>query len=144
MDKNSRKKIYKKALEIINVVNHTDSVLCSMGINLEFDNNKTLIGRTMNVLFNNPKEIIYEALGLIFTKEKGCINDSNVQIEIYVVYPESNNLDFSCLDEEMLAMLDIAAEKEEFADKLWDCFVEENVEARSWLEKYTGREIFPR
>lgn len=144
MDKNSRKKIYKKALELINVVNHTDSVLCSMGINLEFDNNKTLIGRTMNVLFNNPKEIIYDALGLIFTKEKGCINGSNVQIEIYVVYPESNNLDFSCLDEEMLAMLDIAAEKEEFADKLWDCFVEENVEAKTWLEKYTGKEIFPR
>lgn len=144
MDKNSRKKIYKKALELINVVNHTDSVICSMGINLEFDNNKTLIGRTMNVLFNNPKEIIYDALGLIFTKEKGCINGSNVQIEIYVVYPESNNLDFSCLDEEMLAMLDIAAEKEEFADKLWDCFVEENVEAKTWLEKYTGKEIFPR
>lgn len=144
MDKNCRKKIYKKALEIINVVNHTDSVLCSMGINLEFDNNKILIGRTMNVLFNNPKEIIYDALGLVCTKEKGRINDSNVQIEIYVVYPESNNLNFSCLDEEMLAMLDIAAEKEEFADKLWDCFVEENVEARSWLEKYTGKEIFPK
>ena len=71
MDKNTRKKMYKNALEIVKVVNDTDKIFRSMGVNLEFDDESTIIGRTMDVLFSNPKNIVCDALGLQLKQEDG-------------------------------------------------------------------------
>lgn len=135
MDKNTRKKIYKNALEIVNVVNDTDKIFRSMGVNLEFDDESTIIGRTMDVLFSNPKNIVCDALGLQLKQEDGHYKHSEFEITLCVMYPESQNPQYSLLEEEMLSIIDLAADDEELAEKMWLCFTEENIEAREWIKK---------
>lgn len=135
-NKDIRKKIYEKAFEIVKVVNNSDSALCQIGVKLEFDDDTTIIGKTMNVLFSNPKDIICDVLGLQLKRERGYIVNSDFFTMLDILYPESGNANYSILEEDMFSTIDAAANNEEFIEKLWLCFVGEDIEAKKWLKEH--------
>lgn len=64
-----------------------------IGLKMDFDDDKTPVGKVMNVMLQNPKDIACEALGVELREEKGYnvgINDDHllpVTLEVY--YPAS-------------------------------------------------------
>lgn len=130
--------VYEKALEIIRCANKMCDALENIGINIDFDDDKKIAGKTMNVLMSNPVEIACFALGLTLKTEKGYIEGSDknhlfpIQIDSY--YPQDGNEEFSITEECMFDLLDKASKDEECAALVWDCFKNKHEDAKELLK----------
>lgn len=138
-----RQNIYVKAIGMIKQVNTMLDTFEGIGLKMDFDDDKTPVGKVMNVMLQNPKDIACEALGVELREEKGYnvgINDDHllpVTLEVY--YPASGKVEFSITFESLWDLLDFAGQDAECAKNIWDCFVNEKEEAREMLKnKYNA------
>lgn len=138
-----RQNIYVKAIGMIKQVNTMLDTFEGIGLKMDFDDDKTPVGKVMNVMLQNPKDIACEALGVELREEKGYnvgINDDHllpVTLEVY--YPVSGNVEFSITFEGLWDLLDRAGQDAECAKNIWDCFVNEKEEAKEVLKnKYNA------
>ena len=138
-----RQNIYVKAIGMIKQVNTMLDTFEGIGLKMDFDDDKTPVGKVMNVMLQNPKDIACEALGVELREEKGYnvgINDDHllpVTLEVY--YPASGRVEFSITFESLWDLLDRAGQDAECAKNIWDCFVNEKEEAREMLKnKYNA------
>lgn len=96
-----RQNIYVKAIGMIKQVNTMLDTFEGIGLKMDFDDDKTPVGKVMNVMLQNPKDIACEALGVELREEKGYnvgINDDHllpVTLEVY--YPASEEWSFQSL-----------------------------------------------
>ena len=133
-----RQATYQSALKIIHAVNRADDALVQLGITLNFDDDKTPIGAAMGVLLSSPKDIICEALDLTLRTEPAFYTGDDgrqIEIQLDIYYPDNGNTDFSISYEELMSMIDKAAESSVYAEKLWSCFADNNLEAQEWLQQ---------
>lgn len=138
-----RQNIYVKAIGMIKQVNTMLDIFEEIGLKMDFDDDKTPVGKVMNVMLQNPKDIACEALGVELREEKGYnvgINDDHllpVTPEVY--YPASGRVEFSITFESLWDLLDRAGQDVECAKNIWDCFVNEKEEAKEVLKnKYNA------
>lgn len=138
-----RQNIYVKAIGMIKQVNTMLDTFEGIGLKMDFDDDKTPVGKVMNVMLQNPKDIACEALGVELREEKGYnvgINDDHLlPITLEVYYPASGRVEFSITFESLWDLLDRAGQDAECAKNIWDCFVNEKEEAREMLKnKYNA------
>ena len=135
-----RQNIYVKAIGMIKQVNTMLDTFEGIGLKMDFDDDKTPVGKVMNVMLQNPKDIACEALGV---EEKGynvgISNDHLLPVTLEVYYPVSGNVEFSITFEGLWDLLDRAGQDAECAKNIWDCFVNEKEEAKEVLKnKYNA------
>lgn len=138
-----RQNIYVKAIGMIKQVNTMLDTFEGIGLKMDFDDDKTPVGKVMNVMLQNPKDIACEALGVELREEKGynvgISDDHLLPVTLEVYYPASGRVEFSITFESLWDLLDRAGQDAECAKNIWDCFVNEKEEAREMLKnKYNA------
>lgn len=138
-----RQNIYVKAIGMIKQVNTMLDTFEGIGLKMDFDDDKTPVGKVMNVMLQNPKDIACEALGVELREEKGynvgISNDHLLPVTLEVYYPVSGNVEFSITFEGLWDLLDRAGQDAECAKNIWDCFVNEKEETKEVLKnKYNA------
>ena len=66
-----RQNIYVKAIGMIKQVNTMLDAFEGIGLRMDFDDERTTVGKVMSVMLQNPKDIACEALGVELREEKG-------------------------------------------------------------------------
>ena len=138
-----RQNIYVKAIGMIKQVNTMLDAFEGIGLRMDFDDERTTVGKVMSVMLQNPKDIACEALGVELREEKGynvgISNDHLLPVTLEVYYPVSGNVEFSITFEGLWDLLDRAGQDAECAKNIWDCFVNEKEEAKEVLKnKYNA------
>ena len=138
-----RQNIYIKSICMIKQVNAMFDAFDGIGLRMDFDDEKTAVGKAMNVMLQNPKDIGCEALCVELRKEKvhnvGISDDHLLPVTLEVYYPASGNVEFSITFEGLWDLLDRAGQDAECAKNIWDCFVNEKKEAKEMLKnKYNA------
>ena len=129
-----RKEIYTKALRALHAVNQIDNAFSDIGINLLYDDSSA-IGISVSTLMSESQEIAFLALNVELRQEKGYIaNNRDLQVTIETFYPESGNPDFSMTCDGMYELITQAAEDQELAGNVWKCFVDNDGDAKSWIQ----------
>ena len=133
-----RQNIYVKAIGMIKQVNTMLDAFEGIGLRMDFDDERTTVGKVMSVMLQNPKDIACEALGVELREEKGynvgISNDHLLPVTLEVYYPVSGNVEFSITFEGLWDLLDRAGQDAECAKNIWDCFVNEKEEAKEVLD----------
>lgn len=139
-----RQNIYVKAIGMIKQVNTMLDAFEGIGLRMDFDDERTTVGKVMSVMLQNPKDIACEALGVELREEKGynvgISNDHLLPVTLEVYYPVSGNVEFSITFEGLWDLLDRAGQDAECAKNIWDCFVNEKEEAKEVLKKNIMRQ----
>ena len=138
-----RQNIYVKAIGMIKQVNTMLDAFEGIGLRMDFDDERTTVGKVMSVMLQNPKDIACEALGVELREEKGynvgISNDHLLPVTLEVYYPVSGNVEFSITFEGLWDLLDRAGQDAECAKNIWDCFENEKEEAKEVLKnKYNA------
>ena len=139
----NRQNIYVKAIGMIKQVNTMLDTFEGIGLKMDFDDDRTPVGKVMSVMLQNPKDIACEALGVELREEKGynvgISDDHLLPVTLEVYYPASGNVEFSITFEGLWDLLDRAGQDAECAKNIWDCFVNEKEEAKEVLKnKYNA------
>lgn len=138
-----RQNIYFKAVCMIKQVNAMFDTFEGIGLRMDFDDERTPVGKVMSVMLQNPKDIACEAIGVELREEKGynvgISDDHLLPVTLEVYYPASGRVEFSITFESLWDLLDRAGQDAECAKNIWDCFVNEKEEAREMLKnKYNA------
>lgn len=86
-----RQNIYVKAIGMIKQVNTMLDTFEGIGLKMDFDDDRTPVGKVMSVMLQNPKDIACEALGVELREEKGynvgISDDHLLPVTLEVYYP---------------------------------------------------------
>lgn len=72
-----RQNIYVKAIGMIKQVNTMLDTFEGIGLKMDFDDDKTPVGKVMNVMLQNPKDIACESYLIVTSLIPGAISISN-------------------------------------------------------------------
>lgn len=142
-EREARKTMVKKSLELAGAADAMVSEMENVGIKLDFDDDTTVVGRMVNLLFTNPHDIVCLALHMTLKHEMGFYENERAKLKIPVhidsFYPESGNAVFSITAEGMYDLVnkvaaDFVNNKEDGFEMMWNCFVDNKEEAKTWLE----------
>lgn len=138
--------IFDEAVEIYAQVLIADLTLTELGIDINFDNDKTVFGSFINTMYNSPYKIAAAALGMELKTESMDFERKvgvPYQCEIEIYYPADGNVDFSITEEGLYDLIHDAAEaagsgEYELRDNIWLCFTKHDEEAKEWIIKKTN------